>query len=115
VGTPEVKDCSNCDFEPSANPWCRDCSDFDKWERGGAGQVEMLVAEKPSPLATQVGGGHYKDMVIQPIEFSMANKLDACQHSIVKYACRFRMKNGKQDLLKIKHFVDILIEQEYSE
>ena len=36
----------------------------------------------------QVGGDHYTSMAIQPLEFSMANGLNACQHTAVKYICR---------------------------
>lgn len=66
-----------------------------------------------NPMDKQVGGSHYKDMAIQPIEFSMKNGLNACQHSIIKYVCRYKNKNGKQDLLKARHFIDMLIEMEY--
>lgn len=65
-----------------------------------------------SALATQVGGNHYKDMAIQPMEYSMANKLDACQHTAIKYITRFREKGGIQDLEKAKHVIDMLIEFE---
>ena len=63
-------------------------------------------------LETQVGGDHYKSMPIQPMEFSMANGLDACQHTIVKYVTRFRQKGGVQDLEKARHVIDMLIEFE---
>ena len=65
-----------------------------------------------SALDIQVGGDHYKTMKIQPMEFSMLNELDACQHTIIKYVTRFRMKNGVQDLEKAKHVIDLLIEFE---
>jgi hypothetical protein len=65
-----------------------------------------------SALETQVGGSHYKDMPIQPMEYSMANGLDACQHTIVKYVTRFREKGGLQDLEKARHVIDMLIEFE---
>lgn len=65
-----------------------------------------------SALDIQVGGGHYKKMPIQPMEFSMANNLDACQHTVVKYVTRFREKGGIQDLEKAKHVIDMLIEFE---
>jgi hypothetical protein len=61
----------------------------------------------------QVGGSHYKKCKIQPIEYIHANGLDFFQGNIVKYITRFRDKNGKQDLEKIKHYVDLLIELEY--
>lgn len=65
-----------------------------------------------SALDTQIGGSHYKDMKIQPMEFSMANNLDACQHTIIKYVTRFRSKGGVQDLEKAKHVIDMLIQFE---
>ena len=57
-----------------------------------------------NPLIAQEGGGHYKNRGIQPIEYSEANKLGACQHSIVKYITRHEDKNGIEDLSKIIHF-----------
>lgn len=63
-------------------------------------------------LDVQVGGDHYKTMAIQPMEFSMLNGMDACQHTIIKYVARFRQKGGVQDLEKAKHVIDMLIEFE---
>lgn len=57
-----------------------------------------------NPLVAQEGGGHYKNRGIQPIEYSEANNLGACQHSIVKYITRHQDKNGVEDLSKIIHF-----------
>ena len=65
-----------------------------------------------SALETQVGGGHYKGMVIQPMEYSMANGLNACQHTIIKYVSRYASKGGKEDLEKAKHCIDMLIQFE---
>lgn len=58
-------------------------------------------------LAVQVGGSHYQNKAIQPVEFGMANQLDCCAFSILKYTSRHREKNGRQDLLKAEHFVDL--------
>ena len=66
-------------------------------------------------LKTQIAGTHYKDMPIQPVEFVYKNNLDFLQGSAIKYICRFRAKNGKDDLLKARHFIDLLIEMEYGE
>lgn len=68
-----------------------------------------MTTQNTNALATQIGGDHYTKMAIQPMEFSMANKLDACQHTIIKYVSRFRDKNGIQDLEKAKHVIDMLI------
>jgi len=61
---------------------------------------------------SQVGGDHYSKLKIQPMEYSMANNLDACQHTAIKYITRFRQKGGIQDLEKAKHCIDMLIQFE---
>lgn len=66
-----------------------------------------------NPLQTQVGGNHYKDLKIQPIEFIHANNIPFCEANAIKYLCRWRNKNGRQDLEKAKHYIDLLIELEY--
>jgi hypothetical protein len=77
--------------------------------------LKTLKKEKEwSALDTQVGGDHYSKLAIQPMQYSMANKLDACQHTIIKYVTRFRDKNGIEDLKKAKHAIDMLIEMERS-
>jgi len=63
-------------------------------------------------LDTQVGGSHYCKLKIQPMEYSMANGLDACQHTVIKYVTRFRDKGGIVDLEKAKHTIDLLIQFE---
>ena len=65
-----------------------------------------------SPLDTQIGGDHYKNRVIQPVEYIHANGMGYCEGAIVKYITRWRDKGGKLDLEKIKHYVDLLIELE---
>ena len=62
--------------------------------------------------STQEGGGHYKGMKIQPMEYSMANGFDALQHTAIKYVSRFRDKNGIEDLRKAIHCIEMLIEWE---
>lgn len=65
--------------------------------------------EKTNPLDVQVGGSHYKNYKIQPVEFAMANSLNLCQANIVKYVVRYKEKGGLGDLLKAKHYIDLLI------
>lgn len=64
-------------------------------------------------LEEQVGGNHYKNLEIQPVEFCMKNGLDFCQSSAIKYICRHENKNGVEDLKKAKHFIDLLIKLKY--
>lgn len=66
-----------------------------------------------SALDKQVGGGHYKDMAIQPLEFTHKNNLNFCQGNIVKYASRYKSKNGIEDLKKVKHYAELLAKLEY--
>ena len=52
----------------------------------------------------QIGGNHYSNMAIQPIEFIQGN--------VIKYVCRYKSKGGIEDLNKAKHCIDLLIEFE---
>lgn len=67
-----------------------------------------------SALNTQVGGSHYKNMTIQPVEFIEKNNLGFCVGNIIKYVCRYKDKNGIEDLKKARHYIDLLIEIEES-
>ena len=68
-----------------------------------------------NPWAIQEGGAHYKDMPIQPLEFSLVNRLDPMQHTVIKYVTRFRSKNGIADLRKARHTIDLLIAHEQNQ
>jgi Protein of unknwon function (DUF3310) len=63
-------------------------------------------------LDKQVGGSHYKDFEIQPVEFIQKNELGFCEGNAIKYLCRWRAKNGIQDLQKAIHYIEMLIEME---
>lgn len=65
-----------------------------------------------SALDTQVAGGHYKDLVIQPVEYIHKNRIPFIEGSVIKYVTRWRGKGGVDDLRKARHFLDILIEME---
>ena len=65
-----------------------------------------------SALDVQVGGNHYAKRKIQPVEYIHANDLGFLEGCIVKRITRWRDKNGFEDLQKIKHEVDLLIELE---
>ena len=76
------------------------------------GRNSIPIRPAPSALDTQVAGGHYKNLKIQPVEFIHANGLGFLEGCIIKRICRWRNKDGIQDLEKIKHEVDLLIELE---
>lgn len=82
-------------------------------------QLERELKERDQAIQqvrakdTQVAGNHYRHYPIQPVEFAMANELNLCQANVVKYIVRHKDKGGKEDLLKARHYIDLLIEYEY--
>ena len=68
-----------------------------------------------SASETQVGGGHYKDLAIQPSEFIHRNRLGWCEGNAIKYVTRHREKNGRQDIEKAIHYLELLLEWEYAD
>jgi hypothetical protein len=66
-----------------------------------------------SALSTQIAGTHYKDMAIQPIEFIQKNHIGFIEGNIIKYICRYKNKNGAEDLKKVVHYAQLLMELEY--
>lgn len=60
-----------------------------------------------NPLSTQVGGQHYKDMPIQPVEFNEVNMIPYCMANVIKYLSRHKKKQGREDLEKAIHYCDL--------
>lgn len=71
--------------------------------------------EQPDPLAKQVGGGHYKEFTIQPVEFITANNIGFIEGNVIKYVCRHEHKNGRQDIEKAIHYLELLLTIKYKE
>ena len=63
----------------------------------------------------QSGGGHYKNMPIEPAEFCQKNRIPWCEANAIKYLVRHRHKNGIEDLMKAQHYINLLIEWEYTD
>lgn len=61
-------------------------------------------------ISKQIGGNHYKDFAIQPIEFIHRNDLGFEIGNVIKYVCRFKQKMEMQDLEKAKHYIELMIE-----
>ncbi len=62
----------------------------------------------------QHGGSHYQKYKIQPSKFVVANKLLYPEGCAIKYIIRHQDKNGKEDLLKAIHFIEMIIERDYN-
>lgn len=68
-----------------------------------------------SALDEQVSGSHYKKCKIQPVEFIEANGIGFLEGNVIKYLVRHKDKGGKQDLLKARHYIDLLIQLRYGD
>lgn len=66
-----------------------------------------------SAFDKQEGGSHYKGFAIQPTEYCHKNQLPWCESNIIKYVSRHKLKGKHNDLLKAKHYLDLLIEMDY--
>jgi len=73
----------------------------------------LSVKSTESALKAQVGGSHYKGMKIQHVDFVHANGIPYVEANAIKYICRHRSKNGRQDIEKASHYLQILLELEY--
>ena len=63
------------------------------------------------PQDRQIGWSHYKKFRIQPYEFISKNDLSFFQGNVIKYVCRYKNKNGIEDLEKIKHYCELEIKK----
>lgn len=63
----------------------------------------------------QIGGSHYVDFIIQPTEFIHRNNIPFIEGNVIKYVCRHRNKNGRQDIEKAIHYLKLLLDFEYDQ
>lgn len=68
-----------------------------------------------SALKTQVGGDHYKQGAIQPVEFIESNRLGFLEGCVIKRMARHDKPTGKgrQDIEKAIHELQLLLELRY--
>lgn len=65
-----------------------------------------------SALKKQIAGNHYMGFAIQPVEFITRNGIEFLEGCVIKRVCRWRAKDGVQDLRKAIHELELLIELE---
>lgn len=73
------------------------------------------MAKEPSALDVQVGGEHYKNQPIQPIEYIVKNKISFLAGNVIKYISRYAFKKGPEDVEKAIHYCQFILEFEYPE
>ena len=90
------------------------CPECDGWYGKHKVTCSKYLAPEFAGPATQrqVGGDHYTEMAIQPIEYIQRNKIPFIEGNIIKYVSRWREKGGREDLLKARHYIDLLVEFE---
>lgn len=60
----------------------------------------------------QIGGDHYKNKGIQPLEYAYSNGLTPNLTNVVKYVTRNKSDRVK-DLLKARHYIELELEMVY--
>ena len=75
---------------------------------------EKVERVKKEALHKQIGGSHYKDCGIQPVEYIYANQLDFLEGNVIKYITRHRTKgDGEKDIRKVIHYAEMILEMVY--
>jgi hypothetical protein len=54
---------------------------------------------------------HYTKCTIEPLEFIHKNDLGFIEGNIIKYVSRYKDKNGLEDLLKARTYLNFLIKE----
>lgn len=93
--------------------------DIEDWTDEMYSDMEMKnnveAAKVIKAIQKQVAGNHYKDMVIQPIEYIHKNGIGFCEGAAIKYLSRWKSKGGVEDLKKAIHMIELLIEMDDGE
>ena len=77
---------------------------------------KKINLKKQAKMATakQVGGEHYKDCKIQPVDYIVENDLTFLEGNAIKYITRHRKKGeGAKDIEKAIHYLEMILEMDY--
>lgn len=74
---------------------------------------ELWFKEIDMEEKRQVGGDHYEKCGIMPTTYIRANNLDFFEGNIVKYITRHKDKNGAEDIKKVIHYAEMILEDVY--
>lgn len=66
-------------------------------------------------MTNQVGGDHYRNKAIEPIQYIMENKLGYCEGNVIKYVTRHQEKGGAQDIHKAIQYLHFILQYQYGE
>ena len=68
------------------------------------------MSKEMDAKSRQVDGSHYQ-LPIQPIDFIVKNEIPFREANIIKYIVRHRSKNGKKDIEKAMHYLQMIYEE----
>ena len=84
----------------------------EEWQKHIYGiSIDSIQQRHDDVAADTINPNYYTDMEITPREFIVANDMDWDAGNVIKYVCRWRNKNGLEDLKKARRYLDFLIEQ----
>ena len=63
-------------------------------------------------MADAINPNHYRQGTIEVIDFILDQDMDYLEGNIIKYVCRYKYKNGLEDLQKAKWYLEKLIKEE---
>ena len=102
-------------YEEQANMGMMDEAIKDTVKEKGFTKTDLKKQALKATLK-QVGGSHYKDCKIQPVEFIVGNDLTFLEGNIIKYVTRHRRKGeGRKDIEKVIHYAEMSLEMEYKD
>ena len=94
---------------------CEDTGDKNDSKKLGTVNYHTAKSDGSYALDYQVGGYHYKDCGIQPVEYIFHNNLDYLEGNVVKYITRHRKKGeGRKDVEKAIHYAQLILELYYN-
>ena len=76
---------------------------------------DEMIRDSVKGKGRQVGGNHYMNFAIMPIEYISKNNLDFLEGNIIKYISRHKHKNGAEDIKKVIHYAELILELKYGE
>jgi len=67
------------------------------------------MSKEMDAKSRQVDGNHYQ-LPIQPIDFIVKNNIPFREANVIKYIVRHQNKNGKKDIEKAMHYLQMILE-----
>jgi len=108
-----LKKCSEDKFLYNAFFWSNTDKGFDFWEELNYEWLNILKNENVTiNKEDKTNPKHYKSKQPEPIEVILSWGLDFLEGNVIKYLARYKDKNGVEDLLKARTYLDLLIERE---